>query len=264
MRYRLWICLFILICLGGIFYQYRGESYYFIPFDEAHIQDSHSPTDRIDFYQRLDKKKWKLLARLYKSHIQGRQKQKQKERIPKIIHQICLGKTLSEKQKILSHGWIIHHPDWEYHLWTEEELCYLFLQDQHFIEQIHTIEDLTHFLAVEILYQFGGVFIAKDMQCEQPLDILHEKCTFFAGITSTIQAPEISPAIIGSTPGHPILKKVLRDHLTGDGFLSHAFFDVIKKREGQSVVILPSTFFYPEGKPENYSFASLVNIDALE
>ena len=39
--------------------------------------------------------------------------------IPKIIHQIWLG-PLPPPQRWLD-SWRDHHPDWDYHLWTNEK-----------------------------------------------------------------------------------------------------------------------------------------------
>ena len=48
--------------------------------------------------------------------------------IPKIIHQTWKDEDVPENWKPSSLAWQKHHPDWEYHLWTDKELCAFLLQ----------------------------------------------------------------------------------------------------------------------------------------
>jgi mannosyltransferase OCH1-like enzyme len=59
------------------------------------------------------------------------------------------------------------------------------------------------------LYRFGGLYVDTDFELLQPekLDSLHKACDFYCGLTPLdCQAFLINNAIIGSIPGHPILK----------------------------------------------------------
>lgn len=247
---KILLLLLPLLVLFALFFLHPPKnSAYFIPFDEAQIQDHYNPGDLINFYHRLKKKNWKTLHRLYNAHLKGRQKHHKKTRIPKIIHQICLGSHTPERLEKYRQSWVNAHPDWEYHLWTEKEVNILYLKNRSLYLSAESEEEKSTLLRYEILDQFGGVFVSLDFECLKPLDILSENCDFFAGMSDEIHHPEIHDALIGSTPGHPVLKACilkLRDQRKGGSALfTQAFFDAIKEKGSLTNVILPATFFYP-------------------
>lgn len=253
MRYRLFLILFLLVALGWVFLHKSIQGMYFIPFDEAQIQEHHTPKDLSLFYQRLHKKKWRLLNRLYKNHLAGRTKRQKKERIPKIIHQIWLGSPFPEKYKKIQQTWIDHHPDWEYHLWTDETIAHLYLQNHTLFEAATNVAQKADILRYEILYQFGGLYADADFECLKPFDILNENCDFYAGVSDQIRSPQICNSLIASIPGHPILRKCIQELrgkkpskiYMGPTFLTRCFFVIAKNKESHANVILPATFFYP-------------------
>ena len=232
---------------------------YFIPFDEAQIQDHYSPNELINFYQRFRKKRWKTLDTLYKTHLAGRKKHRKKEKIPKIIHQIWLGSPLPEKYKQIQQTWIAAHPEWEYHLWTDEDVDLLFLKNRALYEAAIFEIQKSDILRFEILSQYGGIYVDIDFECFKSFDILVENCDFFAGALGTIHTPEIGTAIIGASIGHPIIGaciNALKDQhasttmeemleTSGPPFLTRVFFDSVNRNESGANVILPSSYFYP-------------------
>jgi len=256
MRYRRLRALFVVIALCWLFFHKPANFTYFISFDEAQIQEHYTPKDLINFYQRLHKKKWRLLKRLYKTHLAGRKKCHKKERIPKIIHQIWLGSPLPEQYKKMQKTWLDHHPNWEYHLWTDENVQYLYLQNRPLYEAATNLGQKSDILRYEILYQFGGLYVDTDFECLKPFDVLNETCDFYAGIIDHIKSPQICNALIASTPGHPIIDKCIKklrgakisqtpEQQTGPAFFTRCFFETAKKKGGKINVILPATFFYP-------------------
>jgi len=42
--------------------------------------------------------------------------------IPKIIHQTWKDRDIPEKWRRWQQSWKIYHPDWEYRLWTHEDI----------------------------------------------------------------------------------------------------------------------------------------------
>lgn len=235
------------------------NSIYFIPFDEGQVQDHYSPSDLIHFYQRLKKNKWKKLQRLYSDHLGGRKKHHKNSRIPKIIHQIWLGSPFPEKYRAFQQSWISQHPDWEYHLWTDKEVEFLYLQNRSFYEAATNYGQKSDILRYEILCQFGGIYVDTDFECLKPLDILVENCDFFSGLSDHIHSPDILNGLIGSVPNHPVLIACIQNlhgqipsHSfdaiqaeTGPVFFKRVFFNTIKKKTGEKNVILPATYFYP-------------------
>jgi len=244
MKYRVFFALVLVAFLFWLPFYKPSKSDYFISFDEAQIQNHYTSQDISRFYRRLTKKKWRLLNYLYKTHLSGKQKRKQKPRIPKIIHQFCFVRPPPEKYVKFQKSWIEKHPDWEYHLWTEEDIQSLLLQNPSLYKKTTDLNKKTTLLRYEILNQFGGLFVDLDCECYRPFDILHETCDFYAGIIDEIHNPQIGHAVIGSIPGHPLLQKCLRK-ADGDLDFTHCFFEKVKKRSPYKNVILPATFLYP-------------------
>ena len=116
--------------------------------------------------------------------------------LPKIIHQIwigpeeipkhCLG--FSEKMRII-------HPDWEYKLWTHDEIFNDRYKDDKFLQEYITNPDVYKwaFMADRVrlllLRDFGGIYCDLDANPIRPFDtllgMLNSGHTFFAGMKPT-------------------------------------------------------------------------------
>lgn len=92
-------------------------------------------------------------------------KQKLPTGIPKIIHQIWLGNKYKPPIEWMQ-TWKEKHPDWEYKLWTDEDVKNLpmkcrrafDLQPKDYVYQ-------SDVLRYEILFRYGGIFIDADSTC---------------------------------------------------------------------------------------------------
>lgn len=264
-RFRLLGTLAICGCIVAFALQLPGEKTYFIPFDEAQVQDQYSPKDLINFYQRLKKKKWRLVRHLYTSSLAGRKKRQKHTRIPKIIHQIWLEGPIPAEIRSIQASWTKLHPDWEYHLWTKEEVAFLYLQNRGYYDETDSLKIKSEILRYEILFQFGGVFVENNIACVRSFDILTENLDFFAGLTDQIRSPRISAALIGSIPSHPVMRDCLRNlrisrpKHPGSSLLTQSFLKVVKKRDPLDSVALPATFLnpFPKDSEESHEETSL-------
>lgn len=260
MRYKRLTLIPVIFFAGWVLFHKPHGVEYFISFDEAQIVNSYSPRDRINFYQKLCKKKWRTVNRLYTRNLGGRQKKHKKERIPKIIHQIWLEGSIPEHIQKLQETWKKQHSDWEYHLWTKEEIKFLYLQNRPLYDAILSKKAKTKILCYEILYQFGGVFVDLDFACIKSFDILNANCDFYAGLTDQIRTPELSNKLIAAIPRHPILRECIRkirkkapEAFLGEMYeLTDSFFYITKKSSSQINVALPATFFYIIKKESSY------------
>lgn len=264
MKYKRLSLLLALGVLSGVIFQKSKGSFCFVSFEEGQLVDSYSPSEAINFHQRLSKKKWKIVHRLYKRNLAGRKSRHKKEKIPKIIHQIWLEESpIPEKIALLQTTWKKTHPQWDYQLWTNKEIELLYLQNQDLFEKQKETKKKEELLRLEILYQFGGVFVENLFECTSPLDILHENCDFYAPLTDQIRNPKLSVAIIAAFPKHPVIGKALfhlhnqaEDSFTSEelsSIFTHCFFDTAKKNASLINIALPATFFYssPNGLEEN-------------
>jgi len=181
-------------------------------------------------------------------------------KIPKIIHQIWLGSPLPEEFKILQETWIQHHLDrgWSYKLWTDEDVAQLELYNQEFYDATDNYGVKSDILRWELLYRFGGVYIDTDYECLQPLDELHYTYDFYTALqpldTLFVQ---LGAALVGSVPGHPILKhciETIKDDWhhkgapkkTGPVHFTKSFYAMAGKNASKDIAF-PALYFYPLG-----------------
>ena len=93
--------------------------------------------------------------------------------LPKIIHQIWLGDI--EPPYSFMKSVKDNHPDYDYRLWTDDNLPHpLFNQD--LFDKARYYPEKADILRYELLYRFGGLYIDADIICLKPLnDLLLDK-----------------------------------------------------------------------------------------
>ena len=132
--------------------------------------------------------------------------------IPKIIHHTWIGDDpLPEGAQEMIEKWRHHHLEWEMRLWTRGNLPPM--QNQALYHSSKNTGHRADILRYELMYQFGGVYVDMDMECQKPIDDLIKNCEGFAGwiqptrVETCIQYLEI--AILGAVPGHSLFARVL-------------------------------------------------------
>ncbi len=176
--------------------------------------------------------------------------------IPKIIHQIWFGDQSKRPDRWL-HTWRDAHPDWEYRLWTEDNL--LPLRARRAFDAMPHWCGKADIARYEILEQMGGVYIDADSECLMPLsdDLLANRA--FAAHENEYWRPGLfANSVIGCEPNVPFLAQ-LTDHIlalpnlefcpAGDVWKLTgplAFTRTIGQGAHSYVRIYPSFWFYPE------------------
>jgi len=216
---------------------------------------------RDNFYlKRLERSKCHeflhFLRSLYKKNNLGRLTPHPKPLIPKRIHQIWVGKNEPPALFAFCQASIKkYHPDWEYKLWRDEDIDRLYLINKRFYDSAQNYGERSDLARYEILYRFGGVYLDVDFECIKPLDILHHTYDFYAGIVPLSCQSFIANGVIGSCPGHPILKHCIdtvknnwgsSDTLrrTGPFHFQEAFWQIGKHYRGP-IIAFPATYFFP-------------------
>lgn len=187
-----------------------------------------------------------------------------KARIPRIIHQIWIGSPLPQEYKAWQKTWK-KWPGWEYKLWTDKDVEKFTFANRDLYDAAKTYGQRADILRMEILNQFGGLYVDIDFECINPeiFTLLNNHYDFYVGLHS-LDCPLVGPnnAIIGAIAGHPILKAYvngLRKRWkkpsstihgevvlkTGPGFLGQLFLKHSNK--GYKDIAFPPTFFYPLG-----------------
>lgn len=181
-------------------------------------------------------------------------------KIPKIIHRIWLGSDQPSEFVALEQTWLEHHMDrgWVYKLWTDADIAQLQLYNQEFYDDTDNYGVKSDILRWELLYRFGGVYIDTDFECLQPLDELHYTYDFYTALqpldTLFVQ---LGAALVGSVPGHPILKhciETIKDDWhhkgapkkTGPVHFTKSFY-AMAAQNGNKDIAFPAFYFYPLG-----------------
>jgi mannosyltransferase OCH1-like enzyme len=126
--------------------------------------------------------------------------------IPRTMHHIWLGPDPLPKE----HGpwidtWKRHHPDWEFRMWTEDNLPENPVRPE-VLERLRAPVERADILRLDILYQHGGVYLDTDLECLRPLDdVLVDQQ--FVGVCH--KPGRITNTAIAAVPGHPLLKEAL-------------------------------------------------------
>lgn len=126
--------------------------------------------------------------------------------IQPLIHQIWVGNKKRPKQWMDT--W--KNSDMDYALWTEKEIDGFELKNRDKYDFYMAVKDYAgaaDVARVEIVHEYGGVFMDADSVRLKPIEELLEKTDFLAGIEYD---DRIANGIIGATKGHPILAEYIR------------------------------------------------------
>lgn len=202
-----------------------------------------------------DTHNWNKLAIRFKSWENSRHQIANP--IPKIIHQIWLGKPLPSAYFKWTLSWKKKNPEWKYILWNEESIKRFGLANERIFRQSPSYGVKSDIARYEILYRMGGVYADTDFECLSSFDELVTSVSFFAG-TIFSHSPDIANGLIGSVPGHPLLGELIKQFhspirtkdgmeilaASGPNFFSnfiYSHWDLLTETD----VVFPSSYFYP-------------------
>lgn len=196
---------------------------------------------------------WNIAAARFDAIVNG-DSWSEVPRIPNKVHRIWLGSPLPEKEREFGLTWVKYHPDWEYKLWTEKEIDEFGLVNRKWYDKTKNYGEKSDIARYEILYREGGLYIDTDFECLKPFDVIHHCCDFFAGINCLTKF-EVFNGLIGSVPGHPILKCCIESvpryagrgavlARTGPYFFTECIRKVMPTLDDRSV-LFPTSYFYP-------------------
>lgn len=183
--------------------------------------------------------------------------------IPKILHQIWIGsKNLPEKYVEMTSKMKEMHPEWEYHLWTHEDIFEKMYPDDIYLKSYVADPDtfrwafITDRIKLLLLKDFGGVYADVDCMAVKSFDTVIDKLrdnqSFFAGLKSFgNQSSLVECAVYGSSPDNRIINLCLDEY--DDVRWAHGcltFSNVIIKNLEDDVLLLNSKYFYDFEKTE--------------
>ena len=175
-------------------------------------------------------------------------------RIPKSIHMIWLGSPLPKRFVVFVNSWKQHHPDWEFRLWTDEDIDAFPFVTGDAIHRVQNYGQKSDIFRYEILNRFGGLYVDTDFFCVRPHDILHYTCDFYTGMGSKV----VYNGNIGAAPGHPIIQNCLNMIKRNKSF-KNSYFSIVNKTgphlfrrailshikdHPEGCIVYPTVFFY--------------------
>ena len=167
--------------------------------------------------------------------------------------------------KTFGRTWETLHPGWQMKLWTERNLPPLL--NRWAFTHSATQSGRANVLRYELLFRFGGVYIDTDFECLRNLEPLIRNVDCFAGVYGQGEFEHgrfalINNAIMGSVPGHPLLRDLVEEveanfrslmdvtplqaQLTGPQFLTYTLL------RHPEVKLFPPRCFYPYGPRERW------------
>ncbi|EEB07087.1 mannosyltransferase [Schizosaccharomyces japonicus yFS275] len=130
--------------------------------------------------------------------------------VPKIIHQTWKNSDVPEKWKDAQRSCQDLHPDYEYKLWTDEDIrAFIAKEYPWFLEQFDSYPfgimraDVVRYF---ILYHYGGIYLDFDVGCKRSLDPLLKYPSFLRTTTPV----GISNNVMTSVKGHPFFLMTIR------------------------------------------------------
>lgn len=195
---------------------------------------------------------WGLLEKNYTQHFY------KPDAIPREINQVWLGEPMPDKYNKLIQTWKDMHPDWEYKLWTDDDIDYFGMTNRALFDAMDNIGAKSDIFRYEIIYRYGGLYIDTDFECIRSFDdFVH--LDFFSG-GGPAKQPHTFNGLFGARPEHPILKKIIDAlskkakesvsdfteimKITGPDFFSSIVLDYMFHSD-EKIVIFPEAFFYP-------------------
>jgi mannosyltransferase OCH1-like enzyme len=139
--------------------------------------------------------------------------------IPRTFHHIWLGPDpLPEEHGPWIESWKRHHPEWEFKLWTEDNLPDDPIRPE-IAERLRAPVERADILRIEVLYRHGGVYLDTDLECLRPIDEVLEG-EEFVGVCH--KQGRITNTAIAAAPKHPMLEQVLGEMRPMEMYWSNA------------------------------------------
>jgi mannosyltransferase OCH1-like enzyme len=117
---------------------------------------------------------------------------------------------MPEAYSAFASGWRRLHPDWQYRLWGGGDLPPL--RNQPLYDRADELcpglsgQLRSDIVRLELLYEYGGVWVDTDFECLRAIDPLLEGVDCFA---AWVTDEWLNNAIMGAEPGHPFIGRLI-------------------------------------------------------
>lgn len=178
------------------------------------ISRCHQVLQQLEMYENLQKASCYILPMMCITNFKntkyrGAVKESSYQKIPKVIHYMWLGKKeMPEKWKVCIDSWKTYCPDYEIQRWDESN--YDIHKNQYMSQAYHAgmYGFVPDYARLDILYQYGGIYMDTDVQLIKNLDdMLYQDA--FCGVEKwqTLNFGGLS----GSVKGSNAIEKMLEE-----------------------------------------------------
>jgi len=176
------------------------------------------------------------------------------QKIPKKLHQIWLGSELPKHYKPLIKNLRKLHPDWEYKLWTDDNIDFELINPDLF-RRAKNMGQKSDILRYEILNKHGGVYLDLDHLAVRSFNSLIHLDSF-AGLVYH-SSPQITNGVIGSIANSRLTKTLCKFeagfvenpnieevfNTTGPQYFTQIIQSLLSEEYG--IVVFPNSYFSP-------------------
>ena len=213
-----------------------------------------------DFVNKIkDIDRWQHLSSNFEIYIKNLNSETiSLKKIPKKIHQIWIGpRKIPRKYLDWAITWRNNNPDWDYKLWTNEDIKDLNMCNRSIYDSSDNLGFKSDLVRYEILYQYGGIYIDTDFECLKKIPDKLRDFDFVSCIGFNY-TPEILNGFLMATRQSKIMKELISNlkspidkkdpmtiiKLSGPLKLSELYFNNYKDAS-DNYMILPSNYCYP-------------------
>lgn len=132
--------------------------------------------------------------------------------IPKTFHHIWIGSPVPETLKSFRQQWMAYYPDWEFKLWTDENIPKL--RNQALYDAIYQREQKLDLIRFEVVLNEGGVYLDFDYDClrniEHDLERLVGGADEFVLIDRAKSRGVYDPSVMGAVKGSSVFESIVK------------------------------------------------------
>lgn len=230
--------------------------------------------DLVNSWDKVPNGCWDLLEDLY---IRYNEEKSTTQKIPKKIHQIWIGE-IPETIIELSNQIKTINSDWEYKLWTMDDLKDYPMRNKNLFDCLQNPGSKSDVARYEIIYNEGGIYLDTDFKVITKFDSIIN-CDFFTGVGHS-KEPMVFNGLFGSTPKNIFLESLLTSlknqefdcntndkesimNFSGPYFFSNQFFSFIKQNPSSDFVVFPTPYFYPLPATERNNVRNNINHELI-
>lgn len=200
--------------------------------------------------------------------------------IPKVIHYCWFGGRRKPKLvRVCISSWKKYLPDYKIVEWNEKntDLTHPFVKEAYHLKKWAFVAD---YIRLQILYEFGGIYLDTDMMLLKNIDnLLYDDCFFGAEDNNYING-----AIIGAIPKNDFIKNI-KDFYDCKEFNLSNLLDLVLPRivtkvfynyslmnkgfneiiKCKTVTIYPQEYFYPlpfENRYQRFNYKKHIKIES--